>query len=528
MIIGIDFGTCYSTAAIMNGFIPVTTFMKNDTTGMGIPSLFMYSEEENKERFGEECASGYAFRHPEDVVRYMKRTVRENNANITKTVMSGGNEYTIQQIIEKYLTFLISEIKRAAIDSGEYANTEIEAITITAPVGISSGQMMASDYNKFIRDAVMKITGLDADCVGVLQEPVAAAISYLYSENIRAHYEKESSVVVFDLGGGTLDITVVQHNPKNMEYTILAKEGDLLLGGNDWDQKLREAVLKKLGLEWKGTTEESLKLDKDITDLKMKLSSSEESFICFEMDGDDIFVKISREEFEECTKELLDRSIDLLMKTVSSDTLPIDFKPDKIILVGGSSNMPQIYNAVVDTGIVDEENVMLFEPSKAIAKGAAIHAKLNYSKDGSGSGPKVIDMATLTYGFDSRYNGNRDCIYNMIYKGDKFDENGMIIRKSDSCFVPLRDNQTVVSFMIYESEVMQGSGFEGNWFDYSDEMTFNGLKVTVQVPPEYLGRAKAFRMWVTITLDENGILSITVFDRAGNKLAYGSSVNDEL
>ena len=524
MIIGIDFGTCFSTAAIMNGLIPVTTFMKEDK-GVGIPTLFMYSEEEMRERFGNACVGGISYRHPEDVIRYMKRTVREDSSNITRKVISGGNEYTLQQVIEKYLAFLISGIKKAAIECGEYKNTDIEAVTVTAPVGISSGQMMASEYNRFIRDAVMRITGLGEDRVKILQEPVAAAISYLYSENIRTHYDRKSSIVVFDLGGGTLDITVVEHNPMTGEYTILAKEGDLLLGGNDWDRKLGEAVLNKLGLEWTGTTEERLKFDMDITDLKMKLSNSEESFMCFQMNEEDHFTKITREEFEDCTEELLDRSIDILRKAVSSETLPADFIPDKIVLVGGSSNMPQIYNAIVGTEIVDEKDVMLFEPSKAIAKGAAIHAKMNYSVDGSGAGPKVIDMATLTYGFDSRYNDSKDCIYNMVYKGDKFDDNGLIIRRSDSCFVPLRDDQTVVSFMIYESEMVQGTGFDGNWFDFTDDAVFNGLKVTVQVPPEYLGRAKAFRMWVTIALDENGILSITVFDRAGNKLAYGSSVN---
>lgn len=523
MILGIDFGTCYSTAAIMNGLIPVTTFMKNDTTGMGIPSLFMYSEEDNMEKFGEDCVTGQAFRHPNDVVRYMKRTVRESSDNLSKYVVSGGKEYTIQQIIEKYLAYLISEVKSAAIRSGEYKNTNIEAVTITVPVGISSGQMMASDYNRFIRDTVMKITGLGEDRVRVLQEPVAAAISYLYSEDIRTHYDENTTAVVFDLGGGTLDITVVEHNPKTMEYTIMAKEGDLQLGGNDWDLKLREAILEKLGIEWSGSDEESQLFDKAVTELKMKLSASEESIIFFTMNDEDKFVKISREEFEGCTSELLDRAMEVLTKAIESDTLPESFHPDRIVLVGGSSNMPQIYNAIVDMDIVDKDNVMLFEPSKAIAKGAAVHAKMNFSNDGCAKGPKVIDMATLTYGFDSCYNSERDCIYNMIYKGEKFDENGMIVRTSDTCFVPLRDDQTTVSFEIYESEAVKGEGFEENWYDYDDDMNFNGLRVTVQVPPEFLGKATAFRMWVTITLDENGILTITILDRMGNKLAYGSS-----
>ena len=150
MIIGIDFGTCYSSSAIMSGLIPVTTFLR-DTTGMGIPSTFMYSEE-NGEMYGEACETGYAYKHSADIVRYMKRTVREDPANLERTITSGGKEFTLSEIIEKYLTFLIGEIKSAAVRSGEYSNTDIEAVTITAPVGIASGQMMASEYNKLLQE----------------------------------------------------------------------------------------------------------------------------------------------------------------------------------------------------------------------------------------------------------------------------------------------------------------------------------------------------------------------------------------
>lgn len=524
MIIGIDFGTCFSSAAIMSGLIPVTNYMKRDTTGMGIPSLFMYSEEDGKELYGEDCVTGKAYRHASDIVRYMKRTVREDPANMDRTVRSGGKDYTIQQVIEKYLTFLVSEVKMAAVRSGEFENTDIEAVTITAPVGISSGQMMATDYNRFLRETMMRITGLNADRVRVLQEPVAAAISYLYSEDIRKRYDGNASVAVFDMGGGTLDVTVVEHNPRTMEYSILSKEGDLQLGGNDWDAALRQAVLDKTVGEWSGTDEESVLLDKAVTELKTNLSDSEESMIFFTMNGKDVFCRFSREEFEECSKDLMDRAMDVLDRAMCSDTLPEGFSADRIVLVGGSSNMPMIREAIRECTGYSDEDIQIFEPSKAIAKGAAVFSKMNFSSDGCGRGPKVIDMVTNTYGFGSRYEGERDCIYNMIYKGDRFDGSGMIVKKSETDFVPLRDNQTTVSFNIYESECLSGDGFDGNWFDKGKGETYNGLHVSVQVPPEYIGKATAFCMWVTLTLDANGILTITITDRAGNKLAYGSSV----
>ena len=103
MIIGIDFGTCFSSAAIMNGFIPVTSYIK-DTTGVGIPSLFMYSQEQGKELFGEDCVTGEAFRHEADIVRNMKRTVREDPENISMKISSGGKDYILSDVIKMYLS----------------------------------------------------------------------------------------------------------------------------------------------------------------------------------------------------------------------------------------------------------------------------------------------------------------------------------------------------------------------------------------------------------------------------------------
>ncbi len=518
MIIGIDFGTCFSSAAIMNGLIPVTTYVK-DTTGEGIPSLFMYSAEKNMEVYGEECTTGEAFRHSADIVRYMKRTIRENPDNLGMIVKSGGKDFAIVDVIEKYLTFLVSKIREGAIKSGEFSNNEIEAVTITAPVGISSDSMMASDYNRLLQDCLCRITNLPRDKVRILQEPVAAAISYLYSEDIRTHYDDVQRTMVFDLGGGTLDVTVVEHNPKAMTYEILAKEGDLQLGGNDWDAALKQAVLDKLGISEGGTDEERAKFLKAVTKLKMDLTNTEENMIFFTMNGEDRFCKFSRKEFEDCTQDLLDRAMVVVDRAIDSLGSGIDI--DKIVLVGGSSNMPQIKEEMESMyGLILGAEVQIFEPSKAIAKGAAIFSKMTSATNGNEFGGRVIDCATLTYGFESHKDGGDAMIYNMIYKSTPFDDTGMIRTTSSSDFIPMRDDQTMVAFDIYESEHLKG---ESDWFPLGQGETYNGLHCTVQVPPEFLGKARGFSMWVSLTLDANGILDITVRDRAGNKLAFASS-----
>lgn len=518
MIVGIDFGTCFSSAAIMNGLIPVTNYASD--TAEGIPSLFMYSKELGKELYGSECEGKEGLRNEGDVVRYMKRQVRENPDSLSNTIMSGGKEYLLKDIIEKYLTYLVSEVRRGARDSGEFKSDEIDAVTVTAPVGIAQGQMMASDYNKLLQDMMCRITDLDASRVFIVQEPVAAAISYLYSADIRKHYDASQSILVFDLGGGTLDVTILEHDPQKMTYEIKAKEGDLMLGGNDWDDRLADLVMKKVGIEGFSSELDESRFRRDITRMKQDLSLSEKAGIMFEDSGEDYVAKITREEFEDCTKELLDRAIAVVKKAMESYGGMLD----RIVLVGGSSNMPQILGRIrSEFSDGDDDFVQVYEPSKAIAKGAAVFAKLNSSSDGPSMGTTIIDIATHTYGFDSRKDGQIDMIYNMIFKGTPFKDSDRISVRSETSFIPQRNDQTRVSFRIYESEASKGVGEDGNWMPYGNGEMYNGLEVSVQVPPEYLGKAKGFNMWPELSLDSNGILEITVRDRSGNRLAYGTT-----
>ena len=522
MQIGIDFGTCYSSVAIMNGHIPVTTCVK-DTTGVGIPSLFMYSVESQRELYGEECKTGESFRHSEDIVRYMKRMVRENSNNLESRIMSGGREYALSEIIEKFIAYLFSEAKKGATDFGEFQNTEIEEVTITAPVGIADGQMMASDYNKLLLDIVKKITGLEEDHIHIIMEPVAAAISYLYSQDIRHHYEDNQTVMVFDLGGGTLDVTIMEHDVRSMTYKVLAKEGDLHLGGNDWDAALASAVMEKAGIEDFNSPEEKAQFGELVTKLKMDLTENEQSIIFFTYEGEDRFIKFTREEFESITASLMDRAIGVVSKALEYYDDGLE-GIDKIVLVGGSCNMPQIRRGIIESfPDIEEDNVLLFEPSKAIAKGAAVFSKLSASKGGSEMGPRLLDMCARTYGFESHYHGEMQSrIFNMIFKGTPFDGTDAIRVKSETSFIPLHDDQTKVSFTIFESETKKADCLGGNWIDFGNGESPNGLEVTVQVPPEYLGRARCFSMWPELTYTANEILEITVKDRAGNRLAFAS------
>lgn len=517
MILGIDFGTCFSTVATMFGRTPVTDFMY-DPNKTGTPSLFMYSQKSGKELLGYECLSGEAMQNSADVVKYMKRIVRENPANLDAKVTSGGKKYTVRGVVKKYLTYLLKQAKADAVKCGEFENPEIEAVTVTAPIGISGGQMTATDYNKFLIDTLTDITGLERDKINIVQEPVAAAISYFYSENIKKKYTKPQTVLVFDLGGGTLDVTVVQHDPAKMSYAIKAKEGDLTLGGNDWDSALGAAILEKTGVKSFADAIEKCDFENKITKMKIDLSLSDESAISFKHNGVTKMASFTRSEFEEVTAPLLDRAIAVTDKAIAD--YGRNRQIDKIVLVGGSCNMPQIRERMVrEYPVLGENGVVTHDPSRAIAKGAAIFNKMKPTGS-ENTGIVVKDIVTHTYGFNAWKDGENEMIYNLLFKGMSFDGEREITVKSDMYFWPLDDKQKSITFTVYESDGIKGKGKDGNWMSFGADANANGMEVTVPVPEDFIGRAKGYTVWLSFKLDIDGVLEIIVTDGFGDKVGY--------
>ncbi len=509
MIIGIDFGTCYSSIAIMNGQIPITNFgSKGDERG--IPSLFMYSRALNSELYGADCEIGEAVVNSKEVIRYMKRIVRQNPSNLNAPITSNGKTYTIKEVLKKYLTFLLAKAKDNAKRSGEFSNIDIERVTITAPVGIAEGQMTATDYNQLLVDTVVEITGLDKSKISIIQEPVGAAIAYLYSDDLRRIYAKKQTIMVFDLGGGTLDVTILEHDPYLQQYSIKDKDGDLQLGGNDWDQALAGLVVKKAGITGDMTDpEEKSKFISKIVALKEDLTPNPSGEIYFKKDSRGYFADVTRAEFENASKGLLDNAVKVVRRVLGRYTGEID----KIVLVGGASNMPQIESRLKSefaNVVGGADNIFRFDPSKAISKGAAIYAKMVEEDPGKGKNVKPVDILSHTYGVDSHKDGVH-MIYNILYKGEKKPATSV----AETTFTPREDTQTRAAFTVYESDAMrQGEGSDANWIEFTAGNS-NGIKVTVDVPDEYKGKAKSFVIRPELSIDENEILVITVRDQKG-------------
>ncbi|MBQ4585078.1 MAG: Hsp70 family protein [Clostridia bacterium] len=508
MIIGIDFGTCFSSIAIMNGLIPVTNF---GTTGdaRGIPTLFMFSKALNTELYGTDCEIGEAVVNSKEVVRYMKKIVRQNPNNLNATIRTNGKDYTIKEILKKYLAFLLAKAKDNARRIGEISNLDFERIAITAPVGIAEGQMTATDYNQLLVDTVVEITGVSKDKVSIIQEPVGAAMAYLYSDDLRRIYSKKQTIMVFDLGGGTLDVTILEHDPYLKEYSIKDKDGDLQLGGNDWDQALAGLVMKKSGATGDILDpEEKSKFISKVVRLKEDLTPNVAGEIFFKKEGKSYFADVTRAEFESASKPLLDNAVKVVKRVLGRYKGTID----KIVLVGGASNMPQIEARLKSefANIVNgEENIFRFDPSKAISKGAAVYA-MKLEEDDGDNRAKPKDILSHTYGVDSHKDGVH-MIYNILYKG----ESKPASATAATTFMPREDSQTKAAFTVYESDAIRtGDDSNSNWVSLSAGNS-NGIRVTVDVPQEYLGRATKFEITPELSIDENEILTINVRDSKG-------------
>ncbi len=537
MIIGIDFGTCFSAVSVMSGMVPDTSLLRDDT-GMGMPTVFLYDGEKGTEVFGDACESPDYYRRSGDVVRYVKRLVRRDPEALRSSVTSGGRSFTYAEIIERYLAFLVEGVKEAAACSGGVPNTEVEAVAVTVPVAISSGRMLAAQYNQVIHDAVKKATGLPDRSIFILEEPVAASLSYIYRMGAASGAPRNQTVLVFDLGGGTLDVTVLRYDARSKNSRILAKEGDLVLGGNDWDEVLARLVKRETGVSSFASQEEEARFARAVTSLKLDLSRTDEAGIFFKCGGKSKSVLVAREDFEAESEELVRRAMGVTALAVYRASLASGAEPgvsrdafsvgprglgpdaaaafrgamgsvDTVVLVGGGSNMPSVREGLVSLLGIPEGKIVSHNPSKAICMGAGIYAKMMHGTSTS-SAPSVTNIVSHAYGVDVYDDdGGNPRMWVLIDRGTPFGPDGRVTGSAPG-FHPLRNNQPILTFNVLEADVDR-EGRTGSEVPLTDEMA-NRFGLTVRVPDRFSGRAREFRITITLTATSDGLLEITFVD----------------
>jgi len=508
MILGIDFGTCFSAVAYMEGTTPVASRI-----GMGreegIPSQFMYSAKEKKKLYGWDCNNMDAIEHPEWVIKHFKKEIMNDPGKLYTERESGGEKFTLAEIVEGFLEYLIDKAK-AAVAGITNISSDPEYITITSPVG--SSVCSVAFYNGFLRDTICKLTGLDKDHVFIVQEPVAAAFAFLDPTT-----QGEKSALIFDLGGGTLDVTVVRER-QDGRYDVVYSGGDSDLGGLKWDEKLAGVGLDYIYREWGKEEADRILSDRAnkayfdafITGVKIQLSTFKKVTEYCEPIMDrielDFEITTTREQFEKASRDLLERAMAVLGKVV--DGVGGLSGIDDIVLVGGSSNMPQVIEAIRSRyPDFDSDHIRVSDPSKAIARGAAVYSKYR-------SENKSVERARRTYAFKATKDGKGEILlYCVIYKYTEIGESGYIEHKVKLPFRPPTDESPSVTFTVYETE------FDDDGDPWKPIVGKEcSLQVDVPVPDEYLGKATQFFMKPILRLDRDGVLEIIILDAQGNQL----------
>lgn len=347
MIVGIDLGTTNSAVAYINDDDQPEIIVNRDGDRV-TPSVILF--EDNEPIIGSEAKLN-SVSDPDNVVQFVKRNLGNK---VYKFVSDDGKEFTSEE-----LSALI--LKRMKIDAEDYLANEITQAVITVPAYFNDAQRKAT------QDAG-KIAGLDV--LKVINEPTAAAFAYGISK-----VDENQNIMVYDLGGGTFDVTIMSVTPEDI--IIKATGGDKNLGGFDFDNRIFEHVQNIFEDEHDIDIYDDSEVLQDLREkaeaCKKSLSRRAKAKITVSSQGQTVKVDITKKDYDEMIKGLLERS-GLIMDMVQEES-GLQYKDiDKILLVGGSTRMPQIQELIVNkTGIQPSLDV---NPDEVVAIGAAYQAKL--------------------------------------------------------------------------------------------------------------------------------------------------------
>ena len=356
-VFGIDLGTTYSCIAYIDEYgKPVV--LKNSDGDLTTPSVVMVETEGNV-IVGSEAKRSLEI-DPDRTVQFIKRKMGKEDDTFTLNDREYSATELSAYILEKLVNDANEELRQqGVIENGE----EIKDVVITCPAYFGMQEREATK-------TAGEIAGLNV--IDIINEPTAAAISYGAMGS-----EKNETVLVYDLGGGTFDITVMNINGN--EISVVCTGGDDTLGGKNWDEALIDYLVERYQEEF-GDDEDPTDQDEALANLygqvetwKKPLTAREKVNVVVSGESGNRHKEVlTREQYDEITKNLLTRTKNLLddvLRTAEKSGYPLE-KIDKVLLVGGSSRMPQVAKM-----IAEEYHVIptLQEPDEAVAKGAAVY-----------------------------------------------------------------------------------------------------------------------------------------------------------
>ena len=352
---GIDLGTTYSCIARLDSNGNPEVIRNNEDDSNTVASVVFFENESNV--IVGQAAKENVETDGERVVQFVKREIGKREA---RTYEFDGKTYTPVEISALILT----RLKNLVEDQGG----TIEDVVITVPAYFGLEERSATKQ-------AGELAGLHV--LSLINEPTAAALSYCARQ-----FQEDRTVLVYDLGGGTFDVTVLkmsmtQNNSGRdvQKITVLATDGDDRLGGKDWDDKLYNHILRAC-CDDNGLTPEEVEAEtrqdirSKVEEAKRKLSKKQTAKVRIDVNGSRTEIAIKRADFEQMTSDLVARTmnfVDATLEKVPAEAI------DTVLLVGGSTYMPMIINAVEEKF---PGKVQQHDPDQAVAKGAAIYASM--------------------------------------------------------------------------------------------------------------------------------------------------------